>query len=179
MTGCGRSLRKTAVQTSSFIHPSRIHPSLRMISAKSRERIAGRTTQRSAIPAHIMGVFSVTAAIPMGPTSPQVPIPAETPAHSRRNTSVDSGPQIAGGSRSRGDGRYCPSGAWRCRGPGRPARPTGFPGSCIRRTRPSDSSIRRPPRLPPVPRSRSWSRGPPRKWAESVRFPRRRTPRSP
>ena len=70
---------------------------------------------------------------PICPHRPQVPIPElmGAPFISSPNTQVAMGPEMAeasvGGSRS-GDFSQCwASGAWRCPGPGRPDRPSGFP----------------------------------------------------
>jgi len=51
--------------------------------------------QRTGSPTHFITLFGVADKIPNGPTRPQVPIPADTPVHSNRNTMVDKGPQIA------------------------------------------------------------------------------------
>ena len=51
--------------------------------------------QSKMMPIHTFAEEPDADMIPMGPTSPQVPIPADTPVHSSLNTSVESGPQIA------------------------------------------------------------------------------------
>ena len=50
--------------------------------------------QSNGIPTHKSALLSVDEIIPIGPTSPQVPIPALTPAHLSLNTIVERGPQI-------------------------------------------------------------------------------------
>lgn len=66
-----------------------------MIKLNSNERIAGAATHNTRIPIHIIGECSIVEMIPMGPTIPHVPIPAETPVHSNSNTSVEIGPHTA------------------------------------------------------------------------------------
>ena len=79
--------------------PSLIHLSFLMISLKTSERTAGAMIQTTAIPTQAMGDsvpdLDMAEKHPMGPTIPQVPMPAETPVHSSLNTSVEIGPVIA------------------------------------------------------------------------------------
>ena len=66
------------------------------ISLKISERIAGRTTQTSRSPTQKSTLLlSVADIIPSGPTSPHVPMPADTPLHSSPKTIVDIGPVTA------------------------------------------------------------------------------------
>ena len=82
-------------QFSSFISPYLIQPSFLIISLNAMERIAGRTMQQRTSPTHIMGECFICEITPIGPTRPQVPIPADTPEHSSLNTIVEIGPVIA------------------------------------------------------------------------------------
>ena len=62
----------------------------------SRESRAGNTTQTAAKPIHIITSGSaVESMTPIGPTNPQVPIPAATPLHCSPNTMVEMGPVTA------------------------------------------------------------------------------------
>ena len=72
-----------------------IQPALRKSQPKRIERAAGSTIQRSGIPTQRSALLSVEDIIPIGPTSPQVPIPALTPVHLSLNTIVERGPIIA------------------------------------------------------------------------------------
>ena len=51
--------------------------------------------QTSKSPIHIIGEDSVAEITPIGPTNPQVPIPAETPEHLSLKSIVEIGPVIA------------------------------------------------------------------------------------
>ena len=79
----------------SFMSLSRIQPSFRIISEKTKERIAGAIINTTITPKTEGTVNPISVNTPRGPTRPQVPIPAETPEHSSLKRQVDIGPVIA------------------------------------------------------------------------------------
>jgi hypothetical protein len=95
-----KGLKKFHVKNykSSCISPVFIQPSFLNISLKAKAKIAGRTMHTSASPTHIIGDHSVEVITPIGPTIPQVPIPAETPEHLSLNIIVEIGPVTAAAS---------------------------------------------------------------------------------
>ena len=70
-----------------------------MISLKSSERTAGVKRQMQNIPSQANQLrvpdSDIAEKHPIGPTRPQVPIPADTPLHSSLNIMVAIGPVIA------------------------------------------------------------------------------------
>ena len=83
------------IYASNFMSPNWIHPAFRMISLAAREITAGSTMHVRISPTHVIGDVPVSVMMPMGPTMPQVPMPAETPVHFSWNTIVEMGPQMA------------------------------------------------------------------------------------